>query len=165
MMLVACAVVSRCCPSPRTIDQSICRPIDRPVWVTSVTLPGGVILPHRALARERSPRLESSTANLPMRRPRQSEKSELFFLRRKSLDVIGEAMWYCADVGPDTGLLMHGAAPRSIAVLESFNPATPVGTATCVGRDPAKLAVWRLTIRGELHGQWIVVDRYFIPAQ
>ncbi len=75
-------------------------------------------------------------------------------------------MWYCAEVGPDTGLLMHGAAPRSIAVLESFDAATPVGTATRVGRDAGNLALWRLTVRGaQLHGQWIVVDRLFIPAE
>jgi hypothetical protein len=75
-------------------------------------------------------------------------------------------MWYCADIGPSSGLLIYGAAPRSIAVLESFDAATPVGTATCVGWDAGNLSVWRLTVRGtELHGQWIVVDRHFIPSQ
>jgi hypothetical protein len=74
-------------------------------------------------------------------------------------------MWYCADFGPDTGLLMRGDAPRSIAVLESFHAPTPVGTATCVGWDAGTLPLWRLKVHGaELHGQWIVVDRQFIPA-
>jgi len=41
----------------------------------------------------------------------------------------------------------------------------PIGMASFVGRDPADLAVWRLTVEGDdVPGRWIIVDREFRPA-
>ncbi len=76
-----------------------------------------------------------------------------------------DSMWYCAGVGPSTGLLMFEDAMRCIDILDGFDIGPPVGTASRLGSDSAGLAVWRLTVRGtDLAGQWIVIDRRFIPA-
>jgi hypothetical protein len=37
--------------------------------------------------------------------------------------------------------------------------------ANCLGRDPAGLAVWRLTVNGDdVPRRWVIVDREFRPA-
>jgi hypothetical protein len=60
------------------------------------------------------------------------------------------------------GPVRSGQLPGSIGVLESLDDKMPIGIANCVGRDPAGLAVWRLTVRKvELPGQWIIVGREF----
>jgi hypothetical protein len=75
-------------------------------------------------------------------------------------------MWYCADIGPSIGLLLYEDSLRRIDVLEGFECAAPVGTASRLGSDEAGLAVWRLNIRGaDLGGRWIVIDRRFVPAR
>ena len=74
-------------------------------------------------------------------------------------------MWYRSDVGPSIGLLMFEDSMRSIDVLAGYDDVRPVGTARRLGSDGAGLAVWRLNIRGaELDGQFIVIDRQFVPA-
>jgi hypothetical protein len=74
-------------------------------------------------------------------------------------------LWYCADVGPSIGLLLFEDSMRRIDILEGFDGAPPIGTASRLGSDAAGLAVWRLTVRGaDLGGRWIVIDRRFLPA-
>jgi hypothetical protein len=74
-------------------------------------------------------------------------------------------MWYRADIGPSSGLLMFEDSIRRIDVLADQGDVTPVGTASRLGSDPAGLAVWRLNVHGaELGGRWIVIDRQFVPA-
>jgi hypothetical protein len=74
-------------------------------------------------------------------------------------------MWYQADLGPSIGLLMFEDSLRQIDVLSDAGDNTPVGTARRLGSDPAGLAVWRLNVHGaQLDGQWIVIDRQFVPA-
>ena len=50
-------------------------------------------------------------------------------------------MRYFANAGPDRGPLLYCAAPDPIAVLEALDKPMPIGTALCVGRDAAGLAV------------------------
>jgi hypothetical protein len=72
---------------------------------------------------------------------------------------------YYANTGPARGPLRYGEVPGAIGVLEALGNPMPVGTALCVGWDPAGLAVWTLTVRGdELPGRWHVIDREFRPA-
>jgi len=74
-------------------------------------------------------------------------------------------MWYYANAGPVFGLVMLGETCKTIGVLEDPGDAMTVGTALCVGRDAAGVALWRLVIRGaELRERWIVFDRQFRPA-
>ena len=73
-------------------------------------------------------------------------------------------MWYRADIGPSSGLLMFEDSMRTIDVLGEIEDASPVGTASRLGSDPAGLAVWRLNVHGaDLGGRWIVIDRQFVP--
>lgn len=74
-------------------------------------------------------------------------------------------MWYRADFGPSIGLLMFEDSMRRIDVLADSTSSAPVGTASRLGSDAAGLAVWRLHVGGaDLDGQWIVIDRNFMPA-
>jgi hypothetical protein len=64
------------------------------------------------------------------------------------------------------GPIRRGVVPGSIGVLEVPDNFMPIGQASCFRWDDAGLAVWRLNIGGhDLPGEWIIVDRQFIPAQ
>ena len=40
----------------------------------------------------------------------------------------------------------------------------PIGNTSCIGWDPAGLAVWRLTVHdAEVPGRWTIVEREFRP--
>jgi hypothetical protein len=55
--------------------------------------------------------------------------------------------------------------PGSIGVLVSPNNAMPIGQADCVTWDDQGLAVWVLTIGGQvIAGRWVIIDREFRPA-
>jgi hypothetical protein len=42
----------------------------------------------------------------------------------------------------------------------------PLGMALCIGVDAAGCALWALTIASDdLPGQWVIIDREFVPAQ
>ena len=60
------------------------------------------------------------------------------------------------------GPVRYGKVPGSIGVLEDPGKPMPIGMANCTGRDPAGLAVWRLTVHdADMPGRWIIVDREF----
>ena len=64
------------------------------------------------------------------------------------------------------GLVKRGMVPGSIGVLEAPGKFMPIGQAHCFRWDDSGLAVWRLNVGGmDLPGEWIIVDRQFIPAQ
>src|SRR4051794_17795982 len=47
-----------------------------------------------------------------------------------------------------TGPGRYGQVPGAIGVLDDASNPMPIGMAFCTGWDPARLGVWRLTIRG-----------------
>ena len=64
------------------------------------------------------------------------------------------------------GSVRFGQLPGSIGVLETLDKPMPIVMANCTGWDPARLAVWRLTVEGaEVAGRWIIVDREFRPVE
>jgi len=53
----------------------------------------------------------------------------------------------------------------TIDVLEALDPSSPVGTAFCIGANPAGVAIWRLSVRGrDLPGAHVVLHRSFRPT-
>src|SRR4051812_11128646 len=64
------------------------------------------------------------------------------------------------------GPIRRGILPGSVGVLEAPDRFMPIGQASCSRWSDDGLAVWRLNIGGtDLAGEWIIVDRQFIPAQ
>ena len=74
-------------------------------------------------------------------------------------------MPYFANVGPVKGPVKHRDLPGSIGVLESQTNHMPIRQADCRTWDENGLAVWTLTIGGQLlEGRWVIIDREFRPA-
>jgi hypothetical protein len=73
---------------------------------------------------------------------------------------------YYAGAGPDDGTLMYSHVAGSIEVFEDPACTAPIGTAHCIGWDPAGSAVWRLSIPdGDDDGPWVIVDREFVGTR
>lgn len=74
-------------------------------------------------------------------------------------------MSYVTSAGPGHGALLRRDVAGTIDVLEARGEATPVGTAFCIGANPAGVALWRLSIRGrDLPGACVVLHRSFRSA-
>jgi hypothetical protein len=72
---------------------------------------------------------------------------------------------YVTGAGPAHGALLRRDVAGTIEVLEALGEATPVGTAFCVGANPAGVAPWRLSIRGrDVPGARVVLHRSFRSA-
>jgi hypothetical protein len=72
---------------------------------------------------------------------------------------------YVTNAGPARGALLHRDVAGTIDVLEALGAATPVGTAFCIGTNPAGVALWRLSIRGrDVPGACVVLHRSFRSA-
>jgi hypothetical protein len=56
---------------------------------------------------------------------------------------------FYANAGPTRGPLRYSVVPGAIGVLEALESVMRVGMALCVGWDPAGLAVWTRTVRGD----------------
>jgi hypothetical protein len=64
------------------------------------------------------------------------------------------------------GRVRYGQVPGSIGVLDAPDKPMPIGMANCAGWDPARLAVWRLTVEGaDVPGRWVIVNREFRPVE
>jgi hypothetical protein len=75
-------------------------------------------------------------------------------------------MAYFTNAGPKSGPLRYADAPRTLPVADGRESCMPIGTATSIGWDLQKVAIWRLTAHGSnVPGTWIVVDREFRPVQ
>jgi hypothetical protein len=73
---------------------------------------------------------------------------------------------FYADSGPKDGIMMYCDVAGSIEVFDDPVCCTPIGTARCVGWDPAGSAVWRMVVPdGEDEGPWVIVDREFIATR
>jgi hypothetical protein len=65
-----------------------------------------------------------------------------------------------------SGPVRYGQLPGSVGVLEALDKPMPLGIASCIGWEPAGLAVWRLSIDDQdVPGRWIIVDRKFRPVE
>ncbi|HVI83789.1 MAG TPA: hypothetical protein VNA86_00620 [bacterium] len=74
-------------------------------------------------------------------------------------------MGYVTSAGPAHGVLLRRDVAGTIDVLEALGEATPVGTAFCIGANPAGVALWRLSIRGrDMPGACVVLHRSFRSA-
>ena len=74
-------------------------------------------------------------------------------------------MRYVTSAGPDHGALLRRDVAGTIEVLEALGEATPVGTAFCIGANPAGVALWRLSIRGrDVPEARVVLHRSFRSA-
>ena len=74
-------------------------------------------------------------------------------------------MTFYAHMG-QCGPIKRGRLPGSIGVLEAPDKFTPIGIAHRVRWGERGIAIWRLIVNGtELPGEWIIVDRQFVPAQ
>jgi hypothetical protein len=60
----------------------------------------------------------------------------------------------------------RGQVPGSIGVDDSPTNSMPIGQAHCFRWAEGGLAVWCLIVGGtDLPGEWVIVDREFIPAR
>ena len=74
-------------------------------------------------------------------------------------------MRYVTSAGPAHGALFRRDVAGTIDVLEALGEATLVGTAFCIGANPAGVALWRLSIRGrDRPGACVVLHRSFRSA-
>jgi hypothetical protein len=61
---------------------------------------------------------------------------------------------------------MYREVVGSIEVFDAPDGSSPIGTARCIGWDPAGSAVWRLAIPDEdLEGPCVIVDREFLSTR
>jgi len=73
-----------------------------------------------------------------------------------------ETRAYSASLGPRRGPLVYNEALLAMRVSRTWRGRGTMGTAVCVGRDEAGVALWELSIGTvELPGRWVVIDREF----
>src|SRR5262249_26423899 len=73
-----------------------------------------------------------------------------------------ETRAYSASLGPRRGPLVYNEALLAMRVSRTRRGRGTIGTAVCVGRDEAGVALWELSIGTvELPGRWVVIDREF----
>jgi hypothetical protein len=71
-------------------------------------------------------------------------------------------MRFFASVGPLVGPVRHDDTPSIIDVFEALDAIMPVGIAVGAGRDADGVAVWRLTVHGDVvPGRWVILNREF----
>jgi hypothetical protein len=74
-------------------------------------------------------------------------------------------MPFFATVGPLVGPVCHDDTPGIIDVFEAPDDLMPVGIAACTGQDTKGVAVWRLTVHGDVvPGRWVIIDHAFRPV-
>jgi hypothetical protein len=74
------------------------------------------------------------------------------------------AMSYFAKVGR-AGPIGYHQVPGSIDVFGAVDDSEPIGIAHCINWGGHGAAQWELTVHGSrLPGQYIVIDREFIPV-
>ena len=74
-------------------------------------------------------------------------------------------MRYYCNAGPPKGPLLYRDVPGVLGVLEVPDQPMPIGTAFCIGKTAAGVALWELIVHGtELAGNWVLIDRRFRRA-
>jgi hypothetical protein len=74
-------------------------------------------------------------------------------------------MAYFTNIGPVKGPYLDRDATAAIGVLGALDKPFPIGMALPIGPNDARVALWRLIVRGvELPGLFVVLDRQFWPA-
>jgi hypothetical protein len=65
-----------------------------------------------------------------------------------------------------SGIVKYGELPGSIVVHKEPDKPTPIGVASCRGRDGRGVAWWVLTVHGnELPWLWVISDKIFVAAK
>jgi hypothetical protein len=69
---------------------------------------------------------------------------------------------YITSADTASGALLRRDVTGTITVLEAPGGSAPVGTAFCTGANPAGVALWRLSVRGQdVPGVFAVLHRWF----